>query len=320
MKQLQQIENLANAANQEINRFLVEVQAHLERRISGCVCRNKKECQERIRSIMGTNKKTSPAIKLLRMMWDYQGGAKSHSWDRINHSMRDILSLVITSGFRFYQDDFKRIANEFRFSYWAGTDGHMWGEGYYSTACGGRDTYGSNISACIAFEKWKERPPYILKTHRNKSGYRLSIGEQFMWFGERVTVTSFSKDGDYLTACSYDRSEGVRCKECKYHTVYPHEKLEHRYKITHEQLKDHNRALLTGIKMNDENKDMAIVFQSHKRGYLFGYKKGKAQIAWGANGEFVKPKDGKKIKPFSSLSLAIAKAREVIKEQNNNGN
>lgn len=163
----------------------------------------------------------SPAIKILELVWSSTNSEKNHSWDTLNHAMASTLHTIIAAGVTFYVNDFKIISETFRFGYWSGIDGHMSGESFYCTAVGNR-----NKSAAISFENWVGRKPFIF-------GERLTIGSDFKWCEEKVKVTSFSKDGVYLVACSYkDRSESKQCKKCgQTEYNYQTDKIKHQYKI-----------------------------------------------------------------------------------------
>lgn len=177
----------------------------------------------------------STPLQLLTIVWQGTNKATGHSWERLNRSMQGALSLAIDSGMKFGLDDFAYIDEHFRPGWWMGNDGHMSGEGYYSQAI----TAG-NMSAAVAFEKGKNRKPFITDNvttgwHGPKtlSRSRLAILFSFYWNGETVTVTSFSQDGTYLTACSYkDKKPGE------------HEtKIKRRYKVTIKGLRDLRKEL-----------------------------------------------------------------------------
>jgi len=107
--------------------------------------------------------------------------------------------------------DFAAAMNEFRAGYWFGETG---GEALYSLA-----VQTGNLSAAQDFEAWQGRPPFIADdvdpgcnrsfahvTGRRRRG-RLAVGFSFPWQGHNVTVTSFSSDGRYLTACAYAKGD-----------------------------------------------------------------------------------------------------------------
>jgi hypothetical protein len=61
----------------------------------------------------------------------------------------------------------------------------------------------SNTTACISFEKYRGRGPFVF------GGRRLHVGSVFEWAGvHNVIVTSFADDGLSLIACTY--KDGAR--------------------------------------------------------------------------------------------------------------
>ena len=179
------------------------------------------------------DKKLSPPLRLLTVTWEgVNGGYRGDSWRKTNGALQDALILAICSGMKFEPDDFNYINKNFRPWYWMANDGHMLGEGYYFRAI-----QANNTSAAIAFEVWKRRKPFITDNvttspHWGERGYftrgRLGCGCQFYWNGEKVTVTSFSKDGTHLVACSYKENEPGEYRA----------KIKHQYKITVKDLRD----------------------------------------------------------------------------------
>ncbi len=174
----------------------------------------------------------SPAIQLIEFVWK---NARDDSWRVYNASLQTALSLAISSGMEFYQDDFKYISENFRFGYWGGNDGHMLGEGYYSRIV----NYG-NIKAAQSFELWKKRKPFIVDNARHgrynstsRARDRLAIGSGFIWENEKVTVTSFSSDGSHFVACSH--------KEQKPDDYV--RKVKHQYKITIKDIRAEKKRL-----------------------------------------------------------------------------
>src|SRR5262249_51742049 len=105
----------------------------------------------------------SPAIQLLNFAWKHCG---SYSWRNLNHTMIRCLKIAIECGMEFAEGDFllmvkSRSAGGFSFDFWGGQDNAGLGEGFYTLAC--TADAGCNTSACIAFEKYKGRKPFILK-------------------------------------------------------------------------------------------------------------------------------------------------------------
>jgi len=156
-------------------------------------------------------KKRSAAFRLMELVYDFSCADTGHSWDRINHAMRSSLHTAIQGGLRFNRVDFAMLAERLGSGYWLRNDGgNMVGEWFYREAL----IYG-NSSAAQSFEAWKRRPPFIVDRiegsdcaysnghfHVPKTG-RLAMGFRFHWAGLVVTVTSFSDDGQSLTACAY---------------------------------------------------------------------------------------------------------------------
>jgi len=141
--------------------------------------------------------------------------------------MHDALVLAVNSGMEFDIDDFGRIAHEFRMGYWADY------EAIYTQA-----VKSNNISACHALEQHLKRKPFIAKFLTGLATYgkgrnayrqegRIAVESRFTWAGQKVTVTSFSKDGESLIACSY-----------KVDPTQPYQrKIDKRYQITREELR-----------------------------------------------------------------------------------
>ncbi len=179
---------------------------------------------------MGKTRELSPAMQLLDLVWENEGYSMGHSWDRLNQAMSRALSLAICYDFRFDLKDFGEIATKHRFGYWGGNDRHMLGEGFYAAACG--DTYGENRSACRSFEKWKQRKPFIF------DGHRIAIGKEFQWHSRRLWCTSFSEDGQYLTACSYVTDKGEEGAG-----RWSGSKVYHRYRIAQSDLQEERKRL-----------------------------------------------------------------------------
>jgi len=191
---------------------------------------------------MGTRIEQYPsgAIELLAICWRHNQEVTGHSWQRMNETMHRALMLAVQCGMRFAPDDLTQMMERFNAGYWCGNL-----EYFYRAA-----VFYRNPSAWQAFETYRGRKPFIWKPARVKSWAdekhgqdenppRLVIGAEFLWKGERVTVTSF-KDGDepYLTACSYNQVGGYEtCAECSRANNYPRDVLKSRYKITHVDLR-----------------------------------------------------------------------------------
>lgn len=172
----------------------------------------------------------SEVIKLLDRVWKNANSATAHSWERLNHSMRDALTLAVGSGFTWKAGDMAAIASgKYNFGYWS-SDSTEW---IYALAI---ET--ENLTAAKSYEAWKKREAFIADdvtfhasggfihtSSANRGRERLAVGFEFQWKGLKVKVTSFSEDGSYLTACSYKpRKEGYS------------EKIDKRFKITREDI------------------------------------------------------------------------------------
>lgn len=180
---------------------------------------------------MSIKKSDSAPIRLLQLIWDNALGATGHSWRRLNAPLQQGLRLSITSGMKFGRDDFKKIEERYRPQYWMGL-GSDSGEGYFTTAA-----IEDNVSAAVSFEIWKDRKPFhfrgiesdpdISGMKRFEGRRRLFVGSWFHWNGERVFLTSFSKDGESVGACSYAPEKGNPDW-----SIWTRGKILHRYRIT----------------------------------------------------------------------------------------
>lgn len=176
----------------------------------------------------------SAVIRLLDLVWSQANTATNHSWERLNHAMHAALRMAIGAGFTFALDDLATIAAQYRFGYWCGESP----EWIYTAA-----VVASNRSAIQSYEAWKQRKPFVMDDvrlgHVHRKRERLTVGSRFVWQGYEVTVTSFSANGQSLTACSYQpRVEG------SYMDV-----IEKRFRITHaditaERKERHERGAL----------------------------------------------------------------------------
>jgi hypothetical protein len=182
----------------------------------------------------------SAVIELLGLVWAHNREATGHSWLKLNHSMREALSLALHTGMLFAADDFCTMAERFRLSYWSGDL-----ELFYREAVLYR-----NASAWQAYEAFVKRRPFIFKgascyahTGDGPCGTglaRLVVGAEFQWNGERVTVTSFDDYGQCLTACSYRRTENEKCPRCEHCCICGKSgvtRILRRYRITHADLR-----------------------------------------------------------------------------------
>lgn len=172
---------------------------------------------------------TSSVIQLLDCVWDGTNRAVPHSWERLNHAMRDAMEMAIAAGFLFVEGDFSRILNgEYRAGYWIGESS----EWIYAEAIAV-----GNMSAIKDYEAYRKREPFIADgvqmdgegrylhikaSSREKE--RLYVGARFTWKGLSVKVNSFSEDQSYLNAAHYERKNHCDGKILK------------RFKITREDI------------------------------------------------------------------------------------
>lgn len=148
--------------------------------------------------------KKSAALKLLTVIWE---SGKKDSWQRINSSMRQALSLAIKSGLNFNPKDFSHFANHFRWEHWV-TESHEW---IYADAI-----INLNDSCTEAYEKHFGRQPFRANgvsfgyvdcfLHANsisRQRERLSVGASFPLDGYKWHVTSFDDSHGLIRAVRY---------------------------------------------------------------------------------------------------------------------
>lgn len=156
--------------------------------------------------------------KIYRKSWESGG----QSYIRLNAALQLGMQAVITAGLLFDLNDIREIASTFRSRYWFSDDDGEW---IFKTA-----VKENNLSACLSFEDYKGRKPFILE------GKRMYVGRQFYWYdkdgkGYYVTCTSFAENGDYFTACSYKSTDSYRSK------------IDKRFKITWDDLAGKREAI-----------------------------------------------------------------------------
>jgi hypothetical protein len=144
----------------------------------------------------------------------------SHSWTVINSAMQKALEICIEGRFEFSKEDFDNLSKtqsevgyrpngQFGFWKWVGKDTHnSCGERLYKLAIDS-----NNKSACISFEYWKKRKPFIFKGHRLGVGssVQLLINEKLTWW----SVGSFSEAGDKINLSSDGKRKSLTVKELK---------------------------------------------------------------------------------------------------------
>jgi hypothetical protein len=153
----------------------------------------------------------STALKLLKVVWE--NGTKD-SWERVNHSMRNALTLAIGSGLDFAAKDFGIMASDFSWSYWA-TDDPEWI--YHHAILNG------NQSCVEAWEKYQNRSPfrandvslyrwegaesdgygYLHTSSVKRQRERLAVGFGFPIDGRQWWVTKFDDDKGVVRLASY---------------------------------------------------------------------------------------------------------------------
>lgn len=151
--------------------------------------------------------KDSPALQFLQLAWD---SIPRRSWRNRNAAMHSSLHTAISCGMEFEPGDIKEIYSRFNAG-WIG-ENHS---GLYSLACESQS--GSNIPAAIAWEQWYGRQPYLW-AEWTRTAKRLHVGSRFTWQEHLVTLTSFSEDGLFLTACTYkeDRHRETEIGDVEY--------------------------------------------------------------------------------------------------------
>lgn len=165
----------------------------------------------------------SPAYQLVAHVWEYKLGATGHSWQRINAAMHQALSLAISAGLVFHENDVIDIYTNMRGGYWFGAGGT---ERFYALAAGSR---APNESACKALEKALGRAAFV------HDGTRLHVGSYIQWGEHSAKVTSFAKDGLSLVACTYKDDGNER-------------KIDRRLTITLDEIKAAEKARLASAK------------------------------------------------------------------------
>ena len=169
----------------------------------------------------------SKAISLLTTVWEY---GQKDSWERINHSMRNALSLAIGSGLKFGLNDFHYMSQNFRTGYWFSADP----EWIYTEA-----VVVGNTSCVEAWEHFKNRIPFRANSVSTRNGCdggyihansvtrkreRLAIGMSFPFDGWTWHVTNFN-----------DIKTTVRI--CRYAKHYPDGAPTKRMELTHDDIK-----------------------------------------------------------------------------------
>ena len=218
---------------------------------------------------LATKKPLSPAITLLDHVWGSVNKATDHSWERLNHAMRDALLLAIGGGFMFEIDDVEWIFGNYNSSYWIGESD----EWIYCEAVAA-----GNMPAIKSYEKCKGREPFIAErvdlphvqndylhgSSPRRQKERLTVGASFKWQGVEIKVTSFARDQSHAVACSYKpRRKGEYG-----------DKIDKRFRITRAELlegraqdRERKRLLDRFRAISDEATRLKIVRPLHIKGW-----------------------------------------------------
>lgn len=189
---------------------------------------------------MGSKKdKKSPAIQLMDLVWEYATGEGAQGWEQYNNALRQALTLAVGSGMTLDEDDIQKVFDGYRCGRWIG-ESHEW---VYTCAI-----VNGNMSAIVSYEKAVGRKGFIadqvdvagwgamkfVHMAGRRQRERLHVGAKFQWKGCQARVTSFAKDGESLTACSY--------KYVDPDAQYPQEKVDKRFRITRQDIIDDRAA------------------------------------------------------------------------------
>lgn len=172
----------------------------------------------------------SPAMAWLMQLWQAQRRPTSCT-QRVN--MSQALQAAIEMRVQFGADDFVWLTTNTQPSYYDLTPfGRAWvgdGETAYRLAIKAR-----NPSACMAIERWKQRPPFLWE------GQRLYVGWQGWWEAkqEHVYCTSFREDGSAVVLCSYQHHAYDPCEACRRDRNQQTPKVLHRYTLTPAQVRE----------------------------------------------------------------------------------
>ena len=166
----------------------------------------------------------SPAAAIMQLVRGYEGYNQSRSNERSREANGAAFTLAVEFGIPFAEGDLGSVAPHFI---------HDHEECGYSIACG--DLRGKeNSSYRQIFETAIGRKPFMYIAPGTKTPSRIYRNRKFAWKGKRVWCTSFASDQESLTACSYHLDpEGYQSRS----------KVEKRFRITHEMLKEHNAAV-----------------------------------------------------------------------------
>lgn len=168
---------------------------------------------------MARKPKASEVIRLLDLVWASTNSATPHSYERLNHAMRDALSLAIGAGFEFNEGDIDHVFEHYRSGYWLGAST----EWIYTDAI----TVG-NMTAIKSYEAAKNRQGFLaddvdigvrdntfVHLIGKRKRERLCVGAEFTYRGLKLKVNSFADDSSYVNACFYVRDGEYHWKVSK---------------------------------------------------------------------------------------------------------
>lgn len=162
----------------------------------------------------------SVVLDYLRSTYDNCCSEGCHSWNVINDAMRIALEVAIKGRFKFEKGDFQYLSDPsselgyspygyLGFYRWIGKDtAYSYGERFYNYA-----VESSNKSACIAFESWKKRKPFVLSGKRLsvRSTFGVKIDNAVEWW----VVGSFSESGEKINISLDKRRKSLTPKELR---------------------------------------------------------------------------------------------------------
>lgn len=138
----------------------------------------------------------TPVVNFVRLAWENAGGSP-FAWLSYNQQVAKTMRIA-AAGFNWQEGDLRTILafsnSRYSIHKCLGENGIEW---LYSEA-----VMAGNQSFCVDFEGYTERSPIIVDNVNGRQRDRLCVGSEFKWESEKVTVTSFNKDGNAI-ACSY---------------------------------------------------------------------------------------------------------------------
>ena len=154
----------------------------------------------------------SPALQIITDFCREEGRHLGRSNLRRDQAKRAIVTLCIAHGVHFDLIDFRRLTwpifghgldgdgkVDAEFCNRAGVPHYHPTEDDYALACGCRRGHG-NSSAVSAFERWKDRKPFLILPDDSGTKQRIYVGYRFRWNRDQVECTSFAEDQQSLIA------------------------------------------------------------------------------------------------------------------------